>query len=113
MVVVDDLAAARAFYVDLLRCHEADHGPGYAMFRFAGQFMILAAEPGQPLGFDAPALTRGLTLTLPVPDARAAHRVLARRVPDLGPVVETPLGRHVALTDPSGVRLWLLEPSGP
>jgi catechol 2,3-dioxygenase-like lactoylglutathione lyase family enzyme len=113
MVVVDDLAAMRAYYVDLLGCHVALQGTGFALFRFAWHFLILVTEPGAPFTIDAAALTRGLTLTLPVPDVQDAHRVLARRVPGLGPVVETPLGRHVALTDPSGVRLWLLEPAAP
>ena len=109
-MVVEDLAACRPFYEGVLGCELAAGDDGVALYRFAGWFEFVLAEPGAiPLLGDT--VTRNLRVFLPVPDVDSARRTLSVRTPDLPDITEGVWGRWLPLTDPSGHQIWLLEPS--
>ena len=110
-LVVRDLNASRRFYVDLLGCTESPGaGGGLARYRFVGDMGLVLAEPGAipELGDE---VSRGVRLLLPVPDVEAARHVLqSRSAEPLSPLENGAWGRWLALTDPDGNAVWLVEP---
>ena len=113
LIVTDELAAVRAFYLDVLgwtptydldtylqvRFGEAEDGPELC-------FMAPGNIPG--IGDPAPVFPgRGLMVSVPTADADDHHRLLSERgAPITSPPADKPWGwRSFLVRDPSGVVL--------
>lgn len=120
LLVVSDLAKARAFYTRVLGASVfRDYGGDSAVLKFQGMWLLLVTgggpTPGKPtVTFAAPADPDRVDhqLTLRVPDCRAAYDILRRRgAVFLAPSVDR--GREVRafFRDPDGHLLEISEAS--
>ena len=103
---VADLAASRAFYVDLLGLSVLLEEPGYLRVGAEGGFHI-GMEEGPTVGSD------GIEIVIEVPDVdRAFDELGGRGVAFEGPPADMSWGaRHAWLRDPTGYRLSIYSPS--
>jgi catechol 2,3-dioxygenase-like lactoylglutathione lyase family enzyme len=101
-VHVTDLAASRAFYVELLGLRVLMEEPGYLRVGGGGGFHIGMEE-------DPDVGSRGIEVVVEVPDVDAMYRrLLERGITFEAPPADMPWGAsHVWLRDPSGYRLSL------
>ncbi len=111
LIVTDKLAETKAFYTDQIGCSITMEMDGYLAVRYGGEqgtelsFMKPGCLPGGATieRFDG----RGLILSIPTPDADAAHAAIERR----GAVAQSepsdkPWGwRSFTVADPNGVVL--------
>ena len=116
VLMVDDVAASAAFYVDVLGFETTFESDWYVSLRYDGGELAILDRTHEtiPAGFREPV--QGLLLNAEVVDAAAEHR---RLVTDLGLVERLPLRdeafgqRHFIVEAPGGVLLDVIEPIEP
>jgi catechol 2,3-dioxygenase-like lactoylglutathione lyase family enzyme len=95
---VDDVEAARRFYVDILGLEVQRYHPTFVQFE---NFAIASDE--------AMNASREPEVYWVVPDAEAALVELARKAEIAMPLRQMPFGKVFAVKDPAGNSLYLIE----
>ncbi len=107
MAHVSDLPAARAFYTEKLGLEVETENPAFIQFKPAANGGAAYALGLPEDGHD------GVELWWFVADADAAHAdFVARGVEIVSPPADEPFGRTIAVKDPAGQTLYLLQPHG-
>jgi len=118
LLVVEDVARARAFYVDVLGAELfREYGGNSAVLEFQGSWLLLvtggAPTPGKPTVTFAPPDDPDRVshqLTMRVPDCRAAYEVLRTRGAEfLAPPVDRGGEIRAFFRDPDGHLLEISE----
>ena len=95
---VDDIEAAKSFYVDVLGLQVERYHPTFVQFE---NFAIASDEAMNP--------GREPEVYWVVPDAEAALAELGRKAAITMPLRQMPFGKVFAVNDPAGNALYLLE----
>ena len=118
LLVVEDVARARAFYVDVLGAELfREYGGDSAVLQFQGSWLLLVTgggpTPGKPTVTFAPPDDPDRVshqLTMRVPDCRAAYEVLRERGAEfLAPPVDRGGEIRAFFRDPDGHLLEISE----
>lgn len=111
LLVVDDVAATRRFYVDELACTPVIDQVGYLQVRFGDdpdtrELAFMAHDPPDgPMGGE-PVFAGGLIVSVAVGDADKHRAVLAERGIDAPEATDKPWGwRSFMVRDPNSVVL--------
>jgi predicted enzyme related to lactoylglutathione lyase len=100
---VSDVAAAKAFYTDVLGLTVEREAPVFVQFKDqAGTGFAIASDESMSGG-------RGLELYWLVDDAEAAYRELSGKVEISVPLTQKPFGKVFGIADPTGQPQFLLE----
>jgi catechol 2,3-dioxygenase-like lactoylglutathione lyase family enzyme len=111
LLITDELAATRRFYLDDLGCTPVIEQDGYLQIRFGDdpdtrELAFMTPDPPDgPMG-GQPAYAGGLILSVAVADADKQHALLAERGVDVSEASDKPWGwRSFVVRDPNGVTL--------
>lgn len=111
LLVIDDLAPTRRFYVDDLGCLPVMEQDGYLQVRFGDDAntrelaFMTPAPADSPMG-GASVFSGGLIVSVSVDDADKQHAVLAGRDVEASEPSDKPWGwRSFVVRDPNGVTL--------
>ncbi len=103
MLHVPDVAAVRDFYAETLGLPLVDQNPGFLQFAPSGG--------GAALGIGVEPNADRIELWWFVGNADAAHIALRNKgVEIVSPPADMPFGRTLAIKDPAGSTLYLLQP---
>jgi predicted enzyme related to lactoylglutathione lyase len=100
---VDDVEAAKPFYVDFLGLEVEREHPTFVQFRDANGVRFAIASD------EAMSVSRAPEVYWVVDDVEAAYRDLAPRAAVITPLQQMPFGTLFAIEDPAGQPQYLIE----